>query len=405
MLRSLLLFFALFGIHTKLRLILPGEAVIPDIITIAIGLLFVLIHFPKYFREKLFYYYLLILFFFCSIFWGPSSFNSYILTQKFLAFFQIFSALIIGYAIFNELKKHSNNFLFSLFLYYFIFLLLGTVIEVFTPLKYTFEFMSNFYREGSYYSIETTSSRDIAYYLYIRPKFLTLEPSYLGETFTMLNLFIRLLNTRKGKNVHSILLFLGSFFLVRSPAMLVFFPILFLINLFEKPTINKVSLSNLFVFLFSIIAISLSIYLISGRIETAMYGLDKSLIFRILGPLYITFDVLTKYPLLGVGVGAQEVIMNEMINQFASFGLKDFIISDDNLLKQNHSSVLRFLTYFGIVGFSTLIYLLHKLMQSLNVKHPGLILSIFFFLGFTNGHFGISTWTYFFICCRITQNE
>ena len=405
MLRSLLLFFALFGIHTKLRLILPGQTVIPDIITICTGLLFVLIHFPKFFREKLFYYYSLMLFFFCSIFWGPNAFDSYILTQKFLAFFQIFSALIIGYAIFNELKKHSNSFLFYLFSYYFIFLLLGTAIEVFTPLKYTFEFMANFYREGIYYFIETTESRDIAYYLYIRPKFLTLEPSYLGETFTMLNLFIRLLNTHKEKNIHSILLFLGSFLLVRSPAMLVLFPILFLINLFEKSTVNKLSVSNLFVFVLSVAAISVSIYFMIGRIETAMYGLDKSLIFRILAPIYITIDVLTKYPLLGVGVGAQEVIMNEMISQFASFGLKDFVISDDSILKQNHSSVLRFLTYFGILGFSTFVYLLYKLTQSLNVKYPGLILLMFFFLGFTNGHFGISTWTYFFIFCRITQYD
>ena len=116
-------------------------------------------------------------------------------------------------------------------------------------------------------------------------------------------------------------------------------------------------------------------------------------------------DVLAKYPLLGIGIGAQEVIMNEMVSQFASFGLKDFIIADEDILRQNHSSVLRFLTYFGIFGFSILVFLLRKLMQSLNVRHPALILFTFFFLGFTNGHFGISTWTYFFIFCRIMQND
>ena len=265
--------------------------------------------------------------------------------------------------------------------------------------------MSNFYREGIYYSIETTRSRDIAFYLYMRPKFLTLEPSYLGETFTMLNLFIRLLNTHKEKNLHSILFFLVSFLLVRSPAMLVFFPILFLINYFEKSIINKISLSNIFIFLLSIFVIFLSVFMIGGRIETAVYGLDKSLIFRVLAPMYITIDVLAKYPLLGIGIGAQEVIMNEMVSQFASFGLKDFIIADEDILRQNHSSVLRFLTYFGIFGFSILVFLLRKLMQSLNVRHPALILFTFFFLGFTNGHFGISTWTYFFIFCRIMQND
>ena len=93
MLRSLLLFFALFGIHTKLRLILPGQTVLPDIITIITGLVFVLIHSPKYFKEKLFYYYLLILFFFCSVFWGPNTFNLYIL----LSFFVLFYFFVSGY--------------------------------------------------------------------------------------------------------------------------------------------------------------------------------------------------------------------------------------------------------------------------------------------------------------------
>ena len=401
----------LFGIHSRLRLFSGETLLVPSVIAFIIGIMFCFIHAPKYLNPKFKVLFLLILFFAASIFWGPNAFNSLILKEKFLGFIQIFTSIIISYSIFWELKKYDKTLLSKIFLFIFCFLLLGSLVEIFTPFKF---FMEDIMRpmyppDAFYYSFLDTIERDSSYYLLYRPKFLTSEPSYLGESASLLILFWRLSTNNPFRNFYYILFFFIAFIIIRSPVLFTLIPIYFLINY-----IYDSSKKNVFVNIGSIVLIILfslfSFNVMKERIVQASYGFDNSLTMRIIAPTLITYEILNQHPFLGVGIEAKEATENIILEKFAQLGLTNYLevnkIEIQDLVHKNHSYSLKFFAYFGILGMSIIIILLRKIMLQHGVGKPLFIFLILFILGFTQGNVtGINTWTYFFILCRLVSSK
>tara|TARA_B100000029_G_scaffold256906_1_gene253693 strand:- start:14375 stop:14836 length:462 start_codon:yes stop_codon:yes gene_type:complete len=146
------------------------------------------------------------------------------------------------------------------------------------------------------------------------------------------------------------------------------------------------------------------------RIEQASFGLDNSLTMRIIAPTYITYEVLSQYPLFGVGIAAKESTENIILDKFSQLGLAEYFDSNNiglsTLINKNHSYTLKFLTYFGILGTAFIILLLNRVMFICRVENLSFIYITFIILGFTHGMLtGINTWTYFFICCSLVSHK
>ena len=400
----------LFGVHSKLRLFSGEDVILPNAIAFIVGIIFILIHLPKFFKKEAYYLYALILFFICSIFFGPNS--SLLIKEKFLGFIQIASSLLIGFAIFCEVKKYSLESIARYCIFIITLLLLGSIIEITTPFKYFLEFIMQplYPLNAFYYSGEWNEMRDINYYLFLRPKFLTSEPSYLGQTISMLILFWRLSTKSKNNNTIFFLLISLSFLVVRSPMILFLVPIYFFINLFlEKSSFDERNIKNISLNIIFIIIISLFSYnIMFERIQDAMVGIDYSLLMRTIAPFYIAWNTLIEYPLLGVGIESKDAIGNIMLAKFLGLGLQNASTTYnlDQMLDQNHSYILKAFIYFGLLGVSVIVLLMKNLMVNLKVYNVTFVFLVFSILGFTHGNItGINTWAYFFIICAILSDN
>jgi len=410
--RNFLLILFTFGLLTELRIFQGDQVIIPVVISFIIGWIFVLIHLPKFFNRNLYYFYMLILFFIASILFGPDKFDSLLMRERFLGFTQIFTSLIIGLAIFFELKNYNLKFLSSFFMTLFCFLFIGAFIEVFTPFKVLLDaimepLFPNYYNNTIGADSWLLDRDKSLYYLY-RPKFFTAEPSHLGKFISMVLFFWMISTDNNNKNNIFLLLLMLSFFLVRSPLILfmipIYFVIIFLLENSETKTINlNRALGSFFLFLALVIG---STNFLQSRINLASLGMDSSLNQRLIIPTFITYEVLGSFPLFGVGIAAKEATELIVLEAFQEIDPNFQPRSLKQLLDKNHATTLMYFIYFGILGTFIVVFLLKNLIISLGVKNWIFIIVVFSILGFTHGKLtGLNTWIYFFVTCRLMLKD
>tara|TARA_B100000575_G_scaffold276736_1_gene262408 strand:+ start:1485 stop:2714 length:1230 start_codon:yes stop_codon:yes gene_type:complete len=400
--RNLLLILFTIGLLTELRIFQGEQIIIPVVISFTIGWLFVFIHLPKFFNRNLYYFYLLILFFLVSIFFGPDKFDTLLMKERFLGFIQIFTSLIIGLAIFFELKNYNLKFLSKFFMTLFCFLFIGAFIEVFTPFKFLLDaLMEPLF--PNYYANDV-QDRDVLLYSLYRPKFFTSEPSHLGKFIAMILFFWRISTNHNNKNILFLLLLILSFLLVRSPLILVMIPVYFLIIfLLEKDTIKSINPKRIFgsLILFIVLVFS-SVNILQNRLNIASFGMDSSLNQRLIIPSFVAYEVLDSFPFFGVGIAGKEATELIVIDAFREIDPTFKPRSLKELLNKNHATTLLYFIYFGFIGTFIIIFLLRNLIKSLGIKNWIFIIFVFGLLGFTSGKLtGLNTWTYFFVTCSL----
>jgi hypothetical protein len=403
--RNLLLIIYTFGLLTEIRIFSGDQVIIPVVISFFIGLFFVVTHLPKYFKLNLKYFYLILLFFFLSVFFGPNKFDSLLLQERFLGFVQVFTSLIIAIAIFFELKKYHLKLISNFFLTLFFILIFGAIIEILTPFKFILDqIMQPLFPEGYYGSYDLNIMRDESLYSFYRPKFFTSEPSHLGKFASMCLLFWRLSTSSRNKNMIFLLLLIVAFLIIRSPLILFLIPIHFLIVFsLEKVSMKKINLipavGTFFLFLILIFS---SIQVLNERINLANFGMDSSLDGRLIIPAFVTSEVLSEFPLFGVGIAGKEAIENIVIEKYQELDPNFKPRSMKQLLEKNHAVTLQYLIYFGLLGTFIIIFLLMNLIKSFGIQNWIFIILVFAILGFTHGKLtGLNTWTYFFVTCSL----
>ncbi len=403
--RNLLLIIYTFGLLTEIRLFSGDQLLVPVVISFFIGFFFVITHLPKYFKSNLKYFYLIILFFFLSVFFGPNKFDSLLLQERFLGFVQMFTSLIIAVAIFFELEKYDLKLLSNFFLALFSILIFGEIIEILTPFKFILDqIMQPLFPDGYYAGYDEKIMRDESLYAFYRPKFFTSEASHLGKFVSMCLLFWRLSTSSRNKNIIFLLLLIIAFLIIRSPLILFLIPIHFLIVFtLERVSIKKINLipavATFFLFLVLIVS---SIQVLNERINLANFGNDSSLDARLIIPAFVTSEVLSEFPLFGVGIAGKEAIENIVIEKFQELDPNFKPRSMKELLDKNHAATLQYLIYFGLLGTFIIIFLTMNLIKSFGVQNWIFIILVFAILGFTHGKLtGLNTWTYFFVTCSL----
>lgn len=176
-----------------------------------------------------------------------------------------------------------------------------------------------------------------------------------------------------------IILSLLGLFLIKSPIVILIYPLAFLIDfyLFRKISLldeinrllNKLRI-NLHLFYITIILFSLLIVLLiaaftilHNRIEHILSLSDLSFLIRIYAPPIIGISIIKDYPFLGIGITGKELLVYYIKKVFLNFG---FVVTDPNAL----TNVLWLtIIYYGIIGTIIFILLFHSFLSVLKLRY------------------------------------
>jgi len=161
-------------------------------------------------------------------------------------FFERFKGLVhliysssIGLLFFINMRKWKPELVSKLFMGFVLFILVGAMLEVYTPFKYlSDEFRHWGFRSGLY----EADLRDIFTYGQIRPKLFTSEPSHVAK-FYILSLFVWFALTRNAWRYFIYIFFMaGGLTIIRSPIIVVSIPLALGVEIFLRKSINLSSI-------------------------------------------------------------------------------------------------------------------------------------------------------------------
>tara|TARA_R100000900_G_scaffold24428_1_gene19287 strand:- start:79345 stop:80616 length:1272 start_codon:yes stop_codon:yes gene_type:complete len=351
-LNKILLFLGLFSLFTRLDFQL-GDMLIPNPIGFLCSIFLIAFNYELVKKNELSYIIILFLFSLLGIVFTPMISDFYI--QRLLASIQFLYSLICGYGMYVGLKTYNRTTLRKLFLSLYVFITVGAILEIISPLKIVVTAYSNVYIDPI---TEADTIRDIALSGFYRPKFFTSEVSHISLSLVIF-ILIAYLNDKNSKLSFYTGLIIIAMVIFRSPIFLLGMFLLFSTFYYFNENRNSnirllITLFSFFVFiLFLIISINI-IY--ADRIYAIQSGSDFSTTIRIFAGILVGVNVASIYPIWGVGIGgtgaAEEIIKNVFIDN----NVPTFLVYTvwDRMLN-NGLGVL--LLSYGYIGSILYIYL------------------------------------------------
>ncbi len=276
--------------------------------------------------------------------------SSYFLQERTFATAQFTYGLIIGYLgsyTLARLGRKRVHSIVSIFLPCYCALLF---LEIATPLKDVIaDYMNLYPREYDFYAM---ADRDSALGGY-RPKLFTSETSYVATSaFLMITIYVW--SGRSKRKYHwAVFYAMALSALIRSPIVLVSFPVIMASALFDRTSGQRFLISRIASTAFVLTAAA-ALFAVGGdiietRLEKVSSGSDYSTTYRTYGSVLAAWDVINEYPEFGVGPGTIELAEDIIISKYISLGvpaeaaLIDWRMSINNALASA-------LLHFGILG-------------------------------------------------------
>jgi hypothetical protein len=247
------------------------------------------------------------------------------LLERFKGLIQITYALLASYGVFLTILRYDRGKLAPLFLGFCIVILIGCALE-----KYTgFRAVSDAVRQKLYATnLYESDMRDQELYGGIRPKFFTSEPSAVTFAFTLYGFAWFVLSRWRWKLAAYLALLAAGFVLMRGPTLLLAFVLVVPYEIFlgarqwrdgeMRYSINRLAITlGLSVVLLAASGV-IGATLYAERIRTITEGTDPSFFYRIVGPAYVAFAVMEKYPFAGAGLTGEEFIQDLVVQVYAT---------------------------------------------------------------------------------------
>lgn len=320
---------------------------------------------------------------------------------------QLMYFFFIGYTALVLIRGTSPNQLHRFGLIALITLLVGALLELFTPIRQ----ISDSFRNAFYGSFRAYSgdARDILEHGgLVRPKFFASEPSYLA-LYGGLSFLAAFLTARSPRR-RSLTLFLLALFAVavRSPSLIgpmaatasFYCLAAFSIRWRERFSISSGELwASMTVVVLALAYITFSAFgddTGQGRLAQMASGRDNSFLIRVGVPSRIMLDVVNLSPLFGTGIGGNEPINDIILRIFAN-NVSDFYYLYDSLSMNIGSTPISHWTYFGILG-GIVILLLYNLLVYINISpHSTRLFWILYIpYGVSVGGYSFHSWILFF---------
>lgn len=319
-------------------------------------------------------------------------------------------SLAAGYGIYLEFSRWSRQGLAKLFGWTSLALVVGAAMENYTPLQAVSEaFRSMAFPQGTIYIADV---RDMNLFSIIRPKLFTAEPSYLAIFLLFSSTLWLALSEWRWRYLGFGVLLACGIFLIRSPVLFGGFVTGLATYMALSPSnpaaARSERLTRAAVFLGAAVAgITLLIVaantIYAARIELIASGYDDSFNIRVTGPFMVALESMSRYPILGTGIGGREVIRDLVLDVYLPL-----IYSIDNIYERVESTITNAFwlhwIQFGIGGGICMAWAIFSLIRNLSSGHwvfPCLI--ILAFSQTMGGYVGPRFWMIVFVTLVVTQ--
>lgn len=405
MLDSALVLVFLLGIYMELALQLTATVPLPNVLA-GLAALTLLLRHPEWVEEKhvvaLFSVVLLLL---VSIFCAD---NFSFFKKRLTGLIQMTYSLILAYAFFITLIRYDRDRLARLFLYFCLFIVVGTAFENYTP----FRAVSDTVREHIYSSgVYNADARDQLLYGRIRPKLFTSEPSAVSFAFALFSLCWYLLSTWRWKFAAYLAMIAMAYFLIRGPTLLLGLVLVGPCEILQsvpRSSINKGRFAQMAVIgactvLLLIIAGWATTSLYSTRFNDIMSGSDPSFFYREIGPALAAFDSIHHHPIAGIGLTGEDMFGERLVSIFATSPTFDPAWPmDGNGQSLNNYFWLHWM-YLGLGWGIGIIIAISWYMRRLGTHNVMLCWIIWSVFGQASGAYvSPKTWAVLMLACAIT---
>jgi hypothetical protein len=320
MLDSVLVLVFLLGIYMELALQLSPTVPLPNVLA-GLAAMALLLRHPDWVEERqvvaLFSVVLLLL---ASIFCAE---NFGFFKSRLTGLIQMTYSLILGYALFIALIRYDRDRLARLFLYFCLFIIVGTALENYTP----FRAVSDTVREHVFSSgVYNADARDQLLYGRIRPKLFTSEPSAVSFAFALFSLCWYLLSTWRWKFAAYLAIIAMAYFLIRGPTLLLGLVLVGPCEILQS-TPRTIADGGRFARMAAIGACTALLMMIAGWAVTSLYstrfseimsGSDPSFFYREIGPALAAFDSIRHHPIAGIGLTGEDLFGERLVSIFAT---------------------------------------------------------------------------------------
>jgi hypothetical protein len=303
--------------------------------------------------------------------------------RRLIACGQLFYSLTVGFLLFWIITESSRDRIFR-FLSIAVPIYLALIsLEVLTPLKDLVTAYSLVYRDVDV--AQMVFERDLGIAGGYRPKFFTLETSYVAMTLAFaIGCYVWSGRTFK-KYLFASLYTLAGLIAIRSPILLsgvLFMAIRLSVEVVRYKSVRQAAGSFLPFALFGGLLTIPLVYIamepvIEGRLTSVNEGADTSVIYRTYGALAAGVAVANAYPIAGVGIGSYDYAQPIIIEAYSNLGF-----SADDVIREWRSVVANAYGYililFGYIGsaviFSAVFYLLRLLAGPLSLSFFAMVL-------------------------------
>ena len=344
----------LVGAYINYKLVLTESIFIPYFISYFAAVPLFFIHIKKILIRKYLFFLIGILFIsILTIIFSPKL-ESGVLGDQLLSFSQLFLSLLSFLGVLFTLNQlHIEKVTRILFVFLCI-ILFGAFLERIFPFIGT---ISDLFRNTVYDSgIYDSDKRDLSMVGFIRPKFLSREPSFVSHFIVLLTLFWYLISRSKFKFPIALFIIFIGILVTGSPKIIILIPVILIsyiqnfIKLIKRYHIFLISIFGIICLLLVFIVY----FVFNERILLAQAGEDPSFNLRFIIPLAVIFMSLSKSPFFGVGLGGKENSISIFNDIIANFNLTH------DFEHHFHNFTLEALHYYGILGTFMLIYIFNK---------------------------------------------
>ncbi len=333
-------------------------------------------------------------------------------SERFKALLFFVYSLVVAYALYLELTAWRRRELSAALGLVLVFLIVGVALELWTPLRAVSDaFRSEFF---SVLDPRNSDAREQLIAGGLRPKFFTSETSHLAKWF-LLGLAAWLAASRgPGRYLRFLLAAGAGAALIRSPITLGGLAVIVMALLYidqERGVSGLLRRGDVRrLVLFAVVGLGAAVLVaaiggtfLRGRLLRLVSGQDFSTLIRLVAPVFVAERVLTVYPLFGVGLGGNELLLTPVKESFVSLGIPlSSFAAEENLIQKVTNAFWLHWIYLGLAGGLAQIATLAAALRMFRVRHRGyLVVFVLMYANVQGAYYGARLWTAIFVILAV----
>ena len=376
---------SLFGLYSQIPLVL-GEVIIPNLFGLISGVALISANLKQIRKSELRAIFFILFIPCISILFSPNFLD--FLPNRLLALAQMFVSIVAGYGLYlglSTLSWHSAN---KIFKFFYMFIFIGVILETATPFQTIIKDFA-FFIWGN--SSDNQINRDLIIAGFVRPTFLTSEPSHLSKGIIVFLISAMILDPSPRKVLWVAILLVAGLAIIRSPTIIVGIPMIFVVfwfahrNLSENLERRKKNIQMALLIILIGIPIIISIFFIlEMRINEVRNGSDYSATIRLFTSINIGLESALLHPIAGVGIGGFDASKDLIIDILIDGGVP-MPIAIEGWDKTLNNGIGTHILYYGFVLLPFYIFAFSYLLNLLSERNGIMVFLLMLCICFVTG--------------------